>query len=387
MSRIFLSHATEEHDLVVHLANYIEKNGLEAWYAPRNIMGGIDYDKEIIAAIRDCRAFVLILSHNSDASEDVKTEVYHAVKFKKRVICLDVEDIEPENLSYLLGMRHRLNWLERRDETLDKPVHDIKMIPDPASRKITKPIIEAKPTAETEAVLQKLRQKRKSEPKQESQMQASEPEKERRPKISPGKIIMWAAVIAFFVFSYAVIHDYNKRYENRIDILATSGTPEEIREAVNAGEKLVTAPTGANSLTTLYLAARYNTAEAVKAVIEAGADVNATGYYQDENALMAVFRRPYNKSSEAECLEIAELLISAGTNVNFQSYLKRTALMMAAGGNDSKTVYPEIVKFLLKHGADKNIRDADGLTAYDFASKNKDVDSSVLALLRPDTAQ
>ena len=31
MSRIFLSHATEEHDLVVHLANYIEKNDLEAW--------------------------------------------------------------------------------------------------------------------------------------------------------------------------------------------------------------------------------------------------------------------------------------------------------------------------------------------------------------------
>lgn len=125
MGRIFLSHASEEHELVIHLANHLEKNNLRAWYAPRDIMGGIDYDKEIIAAIKDCRAFVLLLSRNSDASEDVKTEVYHAVKYHKQVICLDVDDVEPENLSYLLGMRHHLNWLERRDETLDKLIHDI----------------------------------------------------------------------------------------------------------------------------------------------------------------------------------------------------------------------------------------------------------------------
>ena len=174
MSRIFLSHATEEHDLVVHLANYLEKNDLEAWYAPRNIMGGIDYDKEIIAAIKDCRAFVLILSRNSDASEDVKTEVYHAVKFKKVVICLDVDDVEPENLSYLLGMRHRLNWLERRDETLDKLVHDVKMIPETASCETTKTIIEF------------------SDPK---------PEAERRSKIGSFRKILWVLAIVVIITS------------------------------------------------------------------------------------------------------------------------------------------------------------------------------------------
>ena len=177
MSRIFLSHATEEHDLVVHLANYLEKNDLEAWYAPRNIMGGIDYDKEIIAAIKDCRAFVLILSRNSDASEDVKTEVYHAVKFKKVVICLDVDDVEPENLSYLLGMRHRLNWLERRDETLDKLVHDIKMIPEPDSCESTKTIIEF------------------SDPK---------PEAERRSKIGSFRKILWVLAIVVIITSCVI---------------------------------------------------------------------------------------------------------------------------------------------------------------------------------------
>ena len=254
MNKIFLSHATEEHDLVVHLANYIEKNDLEAWYAPRNIMGGIDYDKEIIAAIKDCRAFVLLLSRNSDASEDVKTEVYHAVKFKKRVICLDVDDVEPENLSYLLGMRHRLNWLERRDETLDKLVHDIKIIPDPASCKATKPtfeaqpIIETKPTdeakptveikpiveaqptvkaeptvetkptaetktkAETEAVIQKLRQKKQSkvpdsEPETKRWLGTVRREMTRELKMNRKDILLvcgeiaLCGIIAYYIFS------------------------------------------------------------------------------------------------------------------------------------------------------------------------------------------
>lgn len=198
MSKIFLSHATEEHDLVVHLANYIEKNNLEAWYAPRNIMGGIDYDREIIAAIKDCRAFVLILSRNSDASEDVKTEVYHAVKFKKVVICLDVDDVEPENLSYLLGMRHRLNWLERRDETLDKLVHDIKMIPESDSCETTEP------KSETEAVIKKLRQ---------SNIQPRVPETEREPKKqSLRKILVnaLAVIITVLCVMFFIIIDLNR---------------------------------------------------------------------------------------------------------------------------------------------------------------------------------
>ena len=201
MSRIFLSHATEERDLVVHLANYLEKNNLEAWYAPRNIMGGIDYDKEIIAAIKECSAFVLILSHNSDASEDVKTEVYHAVKFKKVVICLDVEDIEPENLSYLLGMRHRLNWLEHRDETLDRLAHDIKMLSEPASFKTAKPIIETKPAIEV---------KTKVETQAVIKIPASKPEGKREPKIGNLKKFLTGAatVIAvsctiLFIYAYA----------------------------------------------------------------------------------------------------------------------------------------------------------------------------------------
>ena len=168
MSRIFLSHAAEEHDLAVHLANYLEKNDLEAWYSPRDIKGGEDYDREIITAIRDCRAFVLILSKNSDASRHVKTEVYHAAKYEKQIICLRVDDVEPENLTYILGMRHRLNWLERRDETLDTLIHDIQKIPDPSPESASELKAELKPESP------------KPEPKNDSKIFLSFPNSRRK---------------------------------------------------------------------------------------------------------------------------------------------------------------------------------------------------------------
>lgn len=202
MSQIFLSHATEEHELVIHLANHLEKNNLKAWYAPRDIMGGIDYDKEIIAAIKDCRAFVLLLSKNSDASEDVKTEVYHAVKYKKQVICLDVDDVEPENLSYLLGMRHHLNWLERRDETLDKLIHDIKCISENDSDETTEPAIEA---------------------------EKIEPEEKREPAKRSFKKILCAVIIFLAVVSSLIFFMHADRSEEN-----SQGT----HEAVSANENL-----------------------------------------------------------------------------------------------------------------------------------------------------
>ena len=126
--KIFISHASQEHDLAEHIANYLESRkeyDFKAWYAPRDIRAGYDYDQEILNGIEECRVFVLLLSAHSDTSVHVKRELYDAVENGKRVICLEFERINPQNLRYLLGMKHRLNWLERRDETLDELIRNI----------------------------------------------------------------------------------------------------------------------------------------------------------------------------------------------------------------------------------------------------------------------
>ena len=345
MGRIFLSHATEEHELVVHLANYLEKNNFRAWYAPRDIVGGIDYDREIIAAIKGCRAFVLLLSRNSDASEDVKTEVYHAVKFKKQVICLDVDDVEPENLSYLLGMRHRLNWLERRDETLDKLIHDISLIhepdsephtPEPAIKPAPKPEPKPEPTGDikgfgnnyrwaviTVAILLLIGM---ISVLGDSKPSSVEPAKVEPVKIEPVKPVETKKPVNYDVFS-----------------LARDGKLEELRKAINAG-----------------------------------ADVNA----KDNKGATALIQAAYEGN-----IEVAELLLKHGADVNARNNDGCTALMFAAFDG-----YPEIAEILITYGANKNLRDKNGSTAYDYVRyvrkgsvrKEKGFSASLLNRLKPD---
>lgn len=323
MGRIFLSHATEEHELVIHLANYLEKNNLKAWYAPRDIMGGIDYDKEIIAAIKDCRAFVLLLSKNSDASEDVKTEVYHAVKYHKQVICLDVDDVEPENLSYLLGMRHRLNWLERRDETLDKLIQDIKRIPVSASTETSKPTVR---TPEMALKVPKPKPKIKHEP-------------EHKPERGAGKLrkILYSGIVVVIVVLCVVFEMFLSR-----------SNKSENNPAIAPAKILK--PAGM-----------------LRIIIES----------RENGKLLLEAVRNNNIKDAMNILENSGHLVDK----NIQDENGMTALIIAAKNN-----YPEIVRLLLKHGADTSILDNFGKSAYDYARNHKNFDVSLIEQLVPPTA-
>ncbi len=60
-------------------------------------------------------------------------------------------------------------------------------------------------------------------------------------------------------------------------------------------------------------------------------------------------------------------MISKGIDINVQDESGKTALIVAV---ESKRY--DIVRFLLKSGADKNISDTNGLGPYEYATKNED---------------
>lgn len=122
---IFLSHHSSQAELVAHLARYLEKKGLTTWYAPRNIRSGEEWDVAIDQAIKNCKAVVLLFCSQADASIQVKREISLADKFKKPVFWLRVENVEPQRLSYFLTSTQWLDWLDKRDDTLEKLVKDI----------------------------------------------------------------------------------------------------------------------------------------------------------------------------------------------------------------------------------------------------------------------
>lgn len=123
--KIFLSHHNSTVELTDHLARYLARNGIDTWYAPRDIHSGEEWDDAITRAIRNSSAVVLLFCAQADSSTQVKRELSLADKYKKPVFWLRVERVEPNNLSYFLTSTQWLDWLDARDDTLEKLVADL----------------------------------------------------------------------------------------------------------------------------------------------------------------------------------------------------------------------------------------------------------------------
>lgn len=122
----------------------------------------------------------------------------------------------------------------------------------------------------------------------------------------------------------------------------------------------------ARGTTPLIMAAAFGSIDAMRTVLDAGADVNAASAF-GVTPLMAC---PGN-------LDRVRLLVSKGAKVNAASQLKRTPLMLAAAAGAS-----DVVKFLLAAGADVDATEATGLDALMFAAEANATEAIKLLLAR-----
>lgn len=105
----------------------------------------------------------------------------------------------------------------------------------------------------------------------------------------------------------------------------------------------------------LYLAVHSKFLDAVKLLIEYGAEIN-------KNTKMWSQRTPLGLACSIGVKEIIEYLVQKGADINGVDKDSYTPLHCACMG-DSK---PEIIKFLLNHGADYTIKTNEGNTALDL---------------------
>ena len=111
-------------------------------------------------------------------------------------------------------------------------------------------------------------------------------------------------------------------------------------------------------LTTWHEAVRSGDVDRVRAVLHAGADINAL----DEHGQTALMNAVYWGN-----LDIARVLIEAGAKLNHTAKFHLTALFLAVIGNR-----PQLVKLLVDAGADRNIEGSEGqynLTPLEYARK------------------
>lgn len=159
---------------------------------------------------------------------------------------------------------------------------------------------------------------------------------------------------------------YGKR--DVVAVLLDSGAELDVFEAAATGQTqrlldlIATDPTLANAyspdgFTPLGFAVFFGHAETVKALLDAGVEVNAAS-----RESMKV--TPLASAAAARQTEIARILIAHGANVNAKAASGHIPLHEAsANGN------VELVRLMIESGADINAKTDDGRTPLDFATE------------------
>ena len=96
MTRIFVSHASQERRFAERVVGGLERLGLPCWMAPRDIVPGMDYQSSLYAAIKQCDALLVLVCAGSNKSEDVARELALARKEKKPIVPARIRNVEPE---------------------------------------------------------------------------------------------------------------------------------------------------------------------------------------------------------------------------------------------------------------------------------------------------
>lgn len=106
--KVFISYSRRDAPAVDRVATELERRGFQVWVDRSGLVGGADWTTEIVAAIREADAFVVVLSRWSIASDDVANELHLAGERKLPVFPVLLETVEiPETLAYHLAGRQR----------------------------------------------------------------------------------------------------------------------------------------------------------------------------------------------------------------------------------------------------------------------------------------
>ena len=76
---VFISHSPEDKLKADALCSTLESRRIRCWIAPRGVRPGADYAEALLDAISGSKAFILVLSKNSNQSRYVWREVERTV--------------------------------------------------------------------------------------------------------------------------------------------------------------------------------------------------------------------------------------------------------------------------------------------------------------------
>lgn len=117
---LFVSHHSSKLEVAEHVERALNVKGVRCWIAPRDVEPGASFARAIPQAIGESSAVLLLFCSNSAKSRHVERELILADQLGKAIIPLRLERIDPGELSYHLAASQWIDWLEQRDEAIDR---------------------------------------------------------------------------------------------------------------------------------------------------------------------------------------------------------------------------------------------------------------------------
>lgn len=109
---VFISHSSKDSQLAFQLCEYLEKDGIKCWIAPRDVTAGIPYARAIFEGIDTSQVVLLLFSDASNQSRHVEREIDRAFNKEKIIIPFRVSDIDMSDvLSYYIGVNHHIDGI------------------------------------------------------------------------------------------------------------------------------------------------------------------------------------------------------------------------------------------------------------------------------------
>lgn len=127
MSKLFISHASEDRVYADRLVDALEAKGVPCWIAPRDIRPSTSFPDEIAGAISSCRGLVLIFSAAAKKAADDKRrghitrELTLASKYGRPIYPINLDGSEPsdDGLDYFLVQTQWISDIEYRGRVAD----------------------------------------------------------------------------------------------------------------------------------------------------------------------------------------------------------------------------------------------------------------------------
>jgi TPR repeat protein len=236
---LFVSHVAEDRTAAMEIVGELERRGVPCWIAPRNVRPGRPFDDEIVDAIEDSRAMLLVFSDLCNESEYIRREVTVAGESQKIIIPFRIEDAHPRRgLRVRLSDLHWIDGFAARERAVDQLAEHLA---NPERLRRHQEGEQSRQQQEEERRPLKAAAQAQAPPAPELR---SEPRPLDRPTISkaPRRVWRWlipiAAIVLFFGFGVGGWWAYTNHQAElaQRDAAARSATEEKERQAAAAEE-------------------------------------------------------------------------------------------------------------------------------------------------------